>query len=131
MSTAEYKDGVLRILWDDETRLRHTYDANGVEVGEPTPYTPEENAFTDAGLSEENISTNRHTIRAKAAAALLKNIEDAAQLKTFSEGTAALTNTQRDNAIRQSAGHLSRIFKQLNALIKLELNDLGDTTGTE
>lgn len=81
-------------------------------------------------LAAETATTNEQSIRDKARTALTGNGNAITQLEQFAGGTAALTNTQRDTALRDLANQQARAFKQINALIKLELRDLADTTGT-
>ena len=120
---------LLRQSWDNATRTVTEYDANG-NVLSTRPYTVEENAAADAATVTATANTNETDLRDKARNALTANNNAIPQLENVANGTAALTNTQRDQYIRQLAQYQARTFRQVNALIKLEVRDLADTTGT-
>lgn len=123
-------NGVLRQFWDVTTRLRYEYDAAGVQIGDPHPFTPEENAQANAALAEATATQNEVTLRDRARQVLTANNAAITELANFAAGTVALSNTQRDKALRDLAGHQVRILRTLNALIKLEVRDLSSTDGT-
>ncbi len=81
-------------------------------------------------LNAETASINKQALLDKMRSVLGANANAITQLDTFSAGTAALTNTQRDEALRDLANRQARAFRQLNALIRLQLNDLLDQSGT-
>lgn len=120
---------VLRQFWDAAARVYTEYNATGT----PTltrPFTPEENARADADTAAATESANEATLTSRARDAITANLNAITTLQNFAAGTATLTNTQRDNALRDLANQQVRAFKQLNALIRLEVRDLATTEGT-
>lgn len=130
MSNEYDETGTRRKWWDDDNRLVYEYDASGKQVGEPRPYTPDENAAADAATAEKVAYVNEQTIRDRARQALTANLAAITQLEQFAGGSASLTNNQRDNYLRQLAQYQARAFKELNALIRLELRDLATSDDT-
>lgn len=127
----EYNANGQLVYWeDDATRTVYRYDERGVQVGDPVPYTPEQNAAADARVQFETSANNEVTIRDRARQALVYNASAIAELEQFGAGTAALTNTQRDAAIRSVARHQARAFRELSALIRLELRELAAISDT-
>lgn len=124
-----YLNNTLRERWDLGSRVVVFYDATGVQVSSRA-FSATETAFFDAASSAETADANTAALRDKARQALTSNATAAEQLDTFAAGTASLTNTQRDSYLRQLAQYQARAFKQLNALIKLEVRDLTSTDGT-
>lgn len=115
-NTEVWVDGQLRRLWDATARLRYEYDANGVQIGDPHPFTAEENARADAENAESVLISNRETLEAKAAAAKASNLAFLAD-----------TTVTQAEAVTQ----LQKLTRQVNALIKLQLQDFADLDGTE
>lgn len=114
--------------WDDDTRT-YTEWVDGVKITE-RPYTNDENAAADARIALSVSTKNSLTILTRAHSALQANRNAITSLENFAAGTGTLTNTQRDNALRDLANQMSRALRQLNALIKLEAKDLSSTEGT-
>lgn len=85
---------------------------------------------TQEQIDAETSETNRQTLIDTAKAAYSSNVSAITRLQNFANGTATLTNTQRDTALRDLAGEQARAFRQLNALIRLTANDLLSTDGT-
>jgi YD repeat-containing protein len=119
--------GRLRRFWDAVTRLRYTYDESGALVGDPEPFTADENARVDADALESTRQGNAQTIETQVRGALATNRQIVTQLNTVANGTGSLTNTQRDQYIRQLAGYQARAFQQINALARLVVRDLDGT----
>lgn len=110
-----YVDNILRERYDDVARQYTAWNTSGVIVVGPRPYTPQENAATDARIAETTAQTNADSLVSKARTALTNN-------NTFlaiASPTAAQVATQ-----------VKALTRQVNALIKLEIQDLADTTGT-
>ena len=122
MATPDYPDqtrvidgnGVTRQWWDDASRTYFTYNAAGVQTS-ATPYTTAENAAADRRATAALETTNATSLRDKARTALTGN-------NTFL-GIASPTNAQ-------VSAQVKALTRQVNALIKLEVGDLSDTTGT-
>lgn len=107
-------DGTLRQWWDDATRRYHEYTAAGVETLD-RPYTPEENADADARAKLATEATNEADLLAKARNAINGN-------KNFL-AIASPTNAQTVTQVKA-------LTRQMNALIRLEVRELLDTSGT-
>lgn len=109
---------VAVILWDGNTQ---TYD--------PAPLTAV--AYNPAVhvVAADPLAVNKATLTDKATRATAANIADIAACDAIS-GAAAFTATQRDNAIRELARQSAVQARQLNVLIKLQLDQLDDTSGT-
>lgn len=106
--------GITRQWWDDATRTYHEYDAAGVETL-ARPYTTEENADADTRATEATEATNESTLIDKARTALTNN----ANFLAIASPTTAQAVTQ-----------VKALTRQVNALIKLKIRDLMDTSGT-
>lgn len=107
-------NGTLRQWWDDATRTYHEYDETGVETL-ARPYTPEENAEADARAQAQTEATNEADLMAKARNAITGN-------KNFL-AIASPTNAQ-------TVAQVKALTRQMNAMIRLEVRDLLDTSGT-
>lgn len=124
-----YIDGRLRERLDDAARQYTTWDALGNETFSG-PYTPEQASAADMRAVSRLPISNETNIRDRIKSQLDANRNAITSLENFAAGTGALTNTQRDNALRDLANQVARSFRQLNALIKLEAKDLASTEGT-
>lgn len=109
-----YLDGILRETWDDTARVFTAYDTAG-NVTETRPYTPLENAQADAEATQQTANTNRDSLHSKAQAALTNNA-------TY------LAITAPTNA--QVVAQVRALTRQVNALIRLEINQLDDVSNT-
>lgn len=100
------------VQYDDDTRTYTDYRS-----GQPISraYTTEENTVADLRSAQEVINTNEQTLLDKATQALTKNA-------TF----LSLTNPTTAQAVKQ----VKALTRQVNALIKLRINDLTNITGT-
>ncbi|HEY0751426.1 MAG TPA: hypothetical protein VGD26_09725 [Chitinophagaceae bacterium] len=109
-------DGILREKWDDDSspRIVTFYDSNGVQTNS-RQYTPDENAEVDARIQIKTISANEDSLVSKARAALNSNNTYLA----IASPTAA-----------QNTAQIKSLTRQINALIKLQIRDLLDITGT-
>lgn len=114
MSTKSFIANRLREFWDDDTRTYTRWDETGAQV-EQRPYTPDENARVDAEAAITTANTNRTSLRAKAINALANNA-------TFL-GLSSPTNAQ---VVAQTKA----LTRQNNALIRLVIGQLDDTSGT-
>lgn len=121
-------DGRLRERLDDAARQYTTWDALGNETFSG-PYTPEQASAADMRAVSRLPISNETNIRDRIKSQLAANRNAIAQLENFAAGTAALTNAQRDNVLRDIANQVARSLKQINGLIKLEARDLADTEG--
>lgn len=124
------ESGRLRRFWDATARLRYEYDANGAQIGDPHPFTADENARADAEAAARLAESNEATILSRIRDAIATNAAAITQLQNFAAGTAALTNTSRDSALRDLANQQARALRQINALARLAARDLGSTDGT-
>lgn len=115
------------VALDSETRMATVYDTQGQQVGEPRPYTAEENARADAAAAAATAQSNERNIRAKALDAINTNTQVINQLKSFAAGTASLTNAQRDSALRDLANQQARALGQINALARLAISEFSGT----
>lgn len=109
-----FLDNIKVSSWDDTLRSVTFYNANGT-VNSTRAYTAEENTATDARIAETTAETNAATLTAKAKTALTNN-------NTFL-AIASPTNTD-------IVAQVKALTRQVNALIKLEIQDLANTTGT-
>lgn len=115
MSIRRYDDnGNLVALWDDSTRLYTEYNKAGAEVVN-RPFTAEENAIADALAVQDTQNANKQALLQKAAAALTAN----ASFLALASPTTAQAVTQ-----------VKALTRQVNALIKLAVNDLANQDGT-
>lgn len=106
--------GVLRVRWDDDQRIRIDYDQTGVEVGR-RPYTTDENAAADARSQDATRLANGDTLRSKAQNSISGNVSF---LSKSSPTTAQVTS------------QVKALTQQVDALIRLLVSDLSDTSGT-
>ena len=109
----DWADGRLVKRWNETNKRVETMD-NGV-VSSWVPMTSTESAAADAFLSSRTAITNRDELRTRARSALTAN---AAYL-----AIQAPTNAQ-------NVAQIQRLTRQVNALIRLEIDDLGTITGT-
>lgn len=107
-------EGNLIVTWDFVNNLRLEYDSNGTVV-DSQPFTEEELAMAPAKQAGNQAISNREELLSKAAAALAAN-------SSFLD-IASPTNAQ---AVTQ----IKALTRQVNALIRLQLNDLNDISGT-
>lgn len=110
-----YVDNSLRQRYDDVNRQYTAWDSAGIIVVGPRPYTAEENATLDAKNAETTAKNNAANLTTKAKTALTNN-------NTF---LAIVSPTNADIVAQVKA-----LTRQVNALIKLEIQDLANTTGT-
>lgn len=106
--------GTLRQWWDDDARTYHDYDAAGAEIFS-RPYTPDENADADARATAATEASTADELTKRARTAIQGNNDFLA--------LASPTNAQ-------TLAQVKALTRQANALIKLEVRDLLDTTGT-
>lgn len=115
MATSVYDStGRLRQRWDDAARVYTEWNELGVQTL-TRAYTPAENAAADAAAVTETAATVEQALLDKARAALTANA-------TF------LALTSPTNA--QTLAQVQRLTREVNALIKLQVRDLADTSGT-
>lgn len=105
-----YIDGVLRERWDDTTRTYTAWDASGVQTS-TRPYTAAENAAADASAAALAASTNLATLQQRAQNALTNNA-------TY---LAIASPTQA-----QAVAQVGKLTRQMNALIRITINQLQD-----
>lgn len=105
--------------WDDATATYRGYDADGILV-EERPYTDTENQSADE-------TANRDTLRTRASDALARNLADVAANQAFLAITSPTTG-QAVAQVKTLSGQSSYQARELNALIRLVLNRLEDTT---
>lgn len=106
--------GVLVVEYNDATRQFTRRTTGGTVTEGPRAYTPEEDAAADAAAAQATATTNETTIRDKARTALASN----AAFLALASPTNAQTLTQ-----------VRALTRQVNALVKLQLNDLATLDG--
>ena len=112
--TETWTDGVLRERWDDDARLYTAWDEAGVQIEQRT-YTDEESTSADVKDNLSLMSANKDSIVSKMQTAQTNN----ATYLAIASPTSA-----------QNTAQVKALTRQVNALIKLAINDLGNTTGT-
>ncbi len=102
------------VALDSETRLATVYDTQGQQVGEPRPYTAEENAAADAAAAAEQADSNKRTIT-----------EALAEDFTAMQDIIAQTNADLRADPAQEIKALARAMRRQIRIAR------GDYTGTE
>lgn len=116
MNLVLYYPGTTNIAqsWDDSTDTYTAYDQAG-NVTTTRPFTAEETARAQALEAAATASNNFATVRTAATNAIASN-------QTFL-GIASPTNAQ-------AVAQIQALTRQVNALIRLVLNELSSTAGT-
>lgn len=114
-SVEEWADSRLIAKWDDVARTFTRWDENGVQI-EQRVYTQWENEQADLREGAEALSTNERTLRDRATSALANNAD-------------YLDLVSPSNA--QALAQIRSLTKQMNALIRLTVNQLADIADTE
>ena len=112
--TNEFTNGVLRVKWDDDARVMSTYDDKGAQTSQRA-YTADENRQADARVALSSAVINKDALLVKAANALSVN----ATFLAIASPTTAQAVTQ-----------VKALTRQVNAIIKLLVNDLSNTDNT-
>lgn len=130
MSWYSIHDGVRTAYFDTDARMVTPLNPDGSAAGPPRAFTAVENTVADAMAAALVVSANEQLLLSRLRTATTNNLAEIDRLTTFSNGTVALTNTQRDAALRDLAGQQVRAFRQLNALMKYVGRDLTTLDGT-
>lgn len=101
------------VTWDFVNSLRVAYNSDGTTT--TRPFTETELAMVADKQASDQLSANRAALLSKAHTALSAN----ATFLAIASPTTAQAVTQ-----------VKALTRQINALIKLELNDLADVSGT-
>ena len=133
MSYQEYNEnGVLKIWSDDETRLYHIYDDNGVEIGEPRAFTPEENTVADANAARDLAEAERNVLKA-AVKLIITDARDERQLLdaefTVTDATTGEPRQVSNTEIKDSPGKYIKANKRANMRTLAALIDLSKLIG--
>lgn len=104
-----------RWAWDDVARTVTEVDVADAPIGPARPWTPEEAAAWDRQATADTEATSAATLTTRARTAIQGNKDFLA--------LASPTNAQ-------TLAQVKALTRQANALIKLEVRDLLDTTGT-
>jgi hypothetical protein len=106
--------GRLRQRWDDTTRLYTAWNEAGVQT-EQRPYTSQEQSEADGRVAAQALSANRDSMREKARQAVTSN-----------NNYLALNSPNNS----QNLAQIRSLTRQINALIKLEFDDVSSSDGT-
>ena len=116
---------------DDVTRTIYYYNgATGAQTG-TLAYTPAQIADADARAIQETIEANRSTMLTKATTALNNNITFLANTTVSNYPNIANPTTAQTTAqVKALSTQVLALTRQIDALIKLQINDLSTTNGT-
>lgn len=113
-------------LWDVATSTYTRWNADG-SVAQTRPFNAAETAEAERVAKDAAAVTNRPVLETKAAQALATN---ATYLAQPAIPAGALTNTQRDQALRVIRAQVDALTKETNALIRLAIGRLDSVDGT-